>query len=77
VSKNTRITERLGVQLRAEFFSLFNHPNFAQPDHNLTPGYDPFGALPNARPTLARRDKSRRRRMSLKPIQAWEAVARG
>ncbi|MBI3477582.1 MAG: TonB-dependent receptor [Acidobacteria bacterium] len=31
VSKNTMITDRLGVQLRAEFFNIFNHPNFALP----------------------------------------------
>ncbi len=39
VSKNTRLTERLNLQLRAEFFNIFNHPNFALPAHNITPGY--------------------------------------
>jgi hypothetical protein len=39
VSKNTRLTERLSLQLRAEFFNIFNHPNFALPAHNITPGY--------------------------------------
>jgi hypothetical protein len=39
VSKNTRLTERLELQLRAEFFNLFNHPNFALPAHNIVPGY--------------------------------------
>jgi hypothetical protein len=29
--KNTQITERLAVQLRADFFNLLNHPNFANP----------------------------------------------
>jgi hypothetical protein len=51
VTKNTRITETLNVQLRAEFFNLFNHPNFALPNHNLTPGFDQNGNLqcdPNA-----------------------------
>jgi len=38
ITKNTQITDRLGLQLRAEFFNLFNHPNFAQPDHNISPG---------------------------------------
>jgi len=31
VFKNTAITERVTLQLRAEFFNLFNHPNFANP----------------------------------------------
>ncbi len=29
--KNTPISERASLQLRAEFFNLFNHPNFANP----------------------------------------------
>jgi len=29
--KNTAITERLNMELRAEFFNLLNHPNFANP----------------------------------------------
>lgn len=33
--KNTRLTENTSLQLRAEFFNLFNHTNFA----------DPFGGL--------------------------------
>jgi len=32
IFKNTQITERLNLQLRAEFFNLFNHPNFANPE---------------------------------------------
>jgi outer membrane receptor protein involved in Fe transport len=31
VYKNTLITERLSVQVRAEFFNVLNHPNFANP----------------------------------------------
>ena len=30
--KDTQITERVNLQLRAEFFNLFNHPNFANPE---------------------------------------------
>jgi len=29
--KDTQITEHVNLQLRAEFFNLFNHPNFANP----------------------------------------------
>ena len=44
ISKNTRLTERLNLQLRAEFFNIFNHPNFALPAHNITPGFVDNGA---------------------------------
>jgi hypothetical protein len=29
--KDTKITERVSMQLRADFFNIFNHPNFANP----------------------------------------------
>ncbi|PYV66609.1 MAG: hypothetical protein DMG97_16165 [Acidobacteria bacterium] len=32
IYKNTAISERLSVQLRADFFNLLNHPNFANPE---------------------------------------------
>jgi hypothetical protein len=31
IYKDTNITERLNMQLRAEFFNILNHPNFASP----------------------------------------------
>ena len=31
--KNTRITERVSFQFRAEFFNLLNHPHFANPEN--------------------------------------------
>ena len=31
IYKNTAITERVAVQLRADFFNILNHPNFANP----------------------------------------------
>jgi hypothetical protein len=31
IYKNTKISERLSVQLRADFFNLLNHPNFSSP----------------------------------------------
>ena len=32
VFKSTALTERLNLMLRAEFFNIFNHPNFANPE---------------------------------------------
>jgi hypothetical protein len=32
IFKDTAITERLNVQLRADFFNILNHPNFANPE---------------------------------------------
>ncbi len=32
IYKNTALTERLSMQLRAEFFNILNHPNFANPE---------------------------------------------
>jgi hypothetical protein len=29
--KTTKITERVSLQLRADAFDIFNHPNFGQP----------------------------------------------
>lgn len=37
-SKNTAINERLTLELRAEFFNIFNHPNFALPNFFVVPG---------------------------------------
>ena len=45
--KRTAITERLNLQLRAEVFNLFNHPNFGFPDNFL--GSPSFGRITTAR----------------------------
>jgi hypothetical protein len=31
ISKNTALTEKLNMQLRIDFFNIFNHPNFSNP----------------------------------------------
>jgi hypothetical protein len=33
--KNAKITERLSMEFRAEFFNAFNNVNFGRPDGNL------------------------------------------
>ena len=45
--KNTSLTERINLQLRAEAFNLFNHPNFNLPDNFL--GSPTFGQITSAR----------------------------
>ncbi|HYE65373.1 MAG TPA: TonB-dependent receptor, partial [Pyrinomonadaceae bacterium] len=45
--KNTALSERFNLQLRAEFFNLFNHPNFDLPDNFL--GSPTFGRILSAR----------------------------
>jgi hypothetical protein len=45
--KNTQITERQRLELRAEFFNAFNHPNFGLPGANIsTP--QTFGVITSA-----------------------------
>jgi len=39
ITKETHITERVSLQLRAELFNIFNHPNFALPNFFINPGF--------------------------------------
>ena len=48
IFKNTALTERVNLQLRAEFFNLFNHPNFSNP---ILPGFIADPGAPNVDPT--------------------------
>ena len=38
IAKNTKITERFTVEFRSEYYNLFNHPNFQQPDNFINDG---------------------------------------
>jgi hypothetical protein len=39
LTKNVRLTERVGTEFRAEFYNLFNHPQFGYPSvSSFTPG---------------------------------------
>jgi hypothetical protein len=38
VIKDFKFGEQFSVQLRGEFFNVLNHPNFADPDHDLSNG---------------------------------------
>ena len=38
ITKNTKISERFRLEFRSEFYNVFNHPNFQQPDNLITDG---------------------------------------
>jgi len=50
VIKDFKFGERFSLQLRGEFFNILNHPNFADPDHDLSDG--PTWGWPSSRPTF-------------------------
>ena len=36
LQRHLHVTESVGLRFRAEFFNMFNHPNFGNPNNNLT-----------------------------------------
>jgi hypothetical protein len=73
--KNTKVTERLNVQLRADAFDLFNHPNFGQPTANpgtsagaLFTGATTFATVSNTRFPAGDSGSSRQLQLALKLI---------
>ena len=45
--KNTPITEEISTQFRAEFFNVFNHPQFENPGGNISSA-STFGIITSA-----------------------------
>jgi hypothetical protein len=67
--KDTRITERLKAQFRADTFNLFNHPNFAQPARTVsTAAGNTFGQISATRGPLGDAGSSRQIQLALKLI---------
>jgi hypothetical protein len=68
VLKNTRIAESLRIQFRAEFFDIFNHANFGQPNRIAVTGTSNFGVITNTRFPTGDSGSSRQVQLALKLI---------
>jgi hypothetical protein len=66
VLKNTKITETLRAQFRAEVFDIFNHANFGNPGLTATPGSTTFGVIQNTRFPTGESGSSRQMQFTLK-----------
>jgi hypothetical protein len=74
VIKNTKITERLNLQFRADAFDLTNHPNYGQPFNRYNPrtirgvanADDTFGQITSTRFPTGDSGSSRQLQMALK-----------
>jgi hypothetical protein len=64
IIKDTRLTERVRTQFRAEFFDLFNHANFGQPGNVV--GTPAFGRITNTRFPTGESGSSRQVQLALK-----------
>jgi hypothetical protein len=66
ITKNTSLTERVTAQFRAEFFDLFNHPNFGQPGNVV--GTPSFGRITSTRFATGESGSSRQMQFALKLV---------
>src|SRR5215472_5522117 len=62
--KNTKVTERMNVQFRAEAFDMLNHPNFGNP--NLNAQSSTFGRITGTRFPTGEFGSARQLQLSLK-----------
>lgn len=70
LQKQTRITERVKFNLRADAFNILNHPNFGQPNGTFTPGSSPgtFGQISSTRFPIGDFGSSRQLQVSAKLV---------
>lgn len=67
--KNTKIYERLTLQLRVDAFDLFNHPNFGQPNRTVsTAAGNTFGQISTTRFATGDSGSSRQLQLAMKLI---------
>jgi hypothetical protein len=64
IIKNTKLSDLIRLQFRAEFFDLFNHPNFSNPGNLL--GSEAFGRIVNTRFPTGESGSSRQIQFTLK-----------
>ena len=64
IVKNTKLTERMNLQVRAEAFDVFNHPNFGNP--NLNAQSSSFGRITTTRFPTGDFGSARQLQLSLK-----------
>lgn len=66
VTKNTKLTESVRMQFRAEFFDIFNRANFGQPGRVAQVGSSTFGVISSTRFPTGDSGSSRQLQFALK-----------